>query len=1219
MGFKKKAATRSIKPIVYINSPAASDRDDIIGVSSIVESIKEAIKSGARMIGILADFGTGKSSITSMLSSENSKLFHLTNINLWDCLYMNNPGEPDSALRISLLTKTFLYQLASSVTRKNGSSAFAKHIGKKLSRNYSLLSLSIVSAWQWVALVGAAVFYCLYAVLANSSISSLNFILKSASNHTIISRLLIDISPVLLILSIVLVVLCVRGTGIAFSHWKGTEKREPDSNDVFEAYSEVAQKIYIHSFWHNSIEVILVEDLDRINDKQVVVGFLKELYRFQNLMTTTQRKKIAFLISVKPEELLESRKEGSDFVFSKLFDYSIHLKPLQHEDYEEIVLSIISQGAIEKKQQLEKLLGNKSLNGSLPGDFSWIIKGQNLTIRDLKDRLNQTVALRITLENKNYQVYSAISFASCAAVTYLEHQYGKQYHNLIGNEDKFSQIIRKAYSIRNSLSSVIDKTISLRKEFEAIYPENSSEECKAMISDVSNMIINGEIDDDFRMYFYNYPKGKHILNSDEKDLSRLLMLPREYNDDPAVNEKVDRILEANRNDNIITQCINRLVRDAVADYPLVIFQNEYLLNYAIKASKSLFSATITNRLIWSEANYSNCLKCISEIGSFSDKTRSLFLHEYSKPIEQQLTALSTDLLSRVRLELTRVFKKEIVLLRNIYIEQNSNEVTLFPIISEEEITLVSDSSVILELIDTRKISPQSINYILSTICSSALSDVCIKNAEKILEELAFKYSPELIGKFTLAFLDNNEVINNKLFTLVTEWGRLDRNNASSICTYLNSLKIDLPTSYLTLIDEGPIRKGLSASVLAQLEQSNLYTTYLLCMQADKLLHTIDFRNERIQQLIRTTLVEVIDEQLIKDIRLTILKNFKDQLPFYRSLFQGAFPIIDEFETDEVDTMQNVLSLVNVEKVDSENIQPIISSINKRTWYGDDCYTFLKFIFSEQIKSNLELTRSIWTAIDFQQVRYSSMSQSQGEEIVTILKGPLMLDDAKEALEFMRRVECLVASLELIVTDANLANEYVELVNDLHAISEFLLKWIPDQQDAYGFCPEICAALMNSELYFDYILAKTFWDDKFQFDPSIPVKEYVAALKIKKLFDYAKEDETLMHAIIDSRLYDELTPEIIMMLTKCRQPFQLVEKAFEILNEQQLDKYFYAFDHLDTSADSKLLLRYLKTANNFQKLYTGRIRYIVREKLWESGDRQSLTKFLKKHSDAEHKI
>ena len=65
--FQKKHTSESIKPLVFVNRPINDPKNDIVGFLPQVNTICEAITNGSTMIGVVADYGTGKSSMTALL------------------------------------------------------------------------------------------------------------------------------------------------------------------------------------------------------------------------------------------------------------------------------------------------------------------------------------------------------------------------------------------------------------------------------------------------------------------------------------------------------------------------------------------------------------------------------------------------------------------------------------------------------------------------------------------------------------------------------------------------------------------------------------------------------------------------------------------------------------------------------------------------------------------------------------------------------------------------------------------------------------------------------------------------------------------------------------------------------------------------------------------------------------------------------------------------
>lgn len=117
--------------------------------------------------------------------------------------------------------------------------------------------------------------------------------------------------------------------------------------------------------------------MDRISDKSVIIGFLKELYRFQTSLEKN-KEKFVFIISIKPEIKLKTGENHSfefddNKIYSKIFDVTISLKPLHYDDYDSVLIALLNSNE-DKKQQLEDLIKCQPINNSLPESFYWIKK-----------------------------------------------------------------------------------------------------------------------------------------------------------------------------------------------------------------------------------------------------------------------------------------------------------------------------------------------------------------------------------------------------------------------------------------------------------------------------------------------------------------------------------------------------------------------------------------------------------------------------------------------------------------------------------------------------------------------------------------------------------------------------------------------------------------------------------------------------------------------------
>lgn len=154
-----------------------------------------------------------------------------------------------------------------------------------------------------------------------------------------------------------------------------------------------------------------------------------------------------FVVSIKTETLLKPNSATEDNVYTKVFDTVISLKPIHFDDYDSVLLKLVDNNP-KQKAELQRLIKSE-IKDTLPQSFKWIKKGENLTLRDLKDRLNHAIAIMLSIKSKNYQVSTAANFEACTAIAYFESHYPKEYYKLIKNEAGFASFMRTTPEIIN--------------------------------------------------------------------------------------------------------------------------------------------------------------------------------------------------------------------------------------------------------------------------------------------------------------------------------------------------------------------------------------------------------------------------------------------------------------------------------------------------------------------------------------------------------------------------------------------------------------------------------------------------------------------------------------------------------------------------------------------------------------------------------------------------
>ena len=86
-------------------------------------------------------------------------------------------------------------------------------------------------------------------------------------------------------------------------------------------------------------------------------------------------------------------------------------------------------------------------------------------------------------------------------MVYLEAQYPRDFYLITHNERRFSEIIQKSYEGKVA-ESEIETELKVKK----------------IGKELSDMINNRILDNDFKMYFYSFPKGSYVKNIDEKQI-----------------------------------------------------------------------------------------------------------------------------------------------------------------------------------------------------------------------------------------------------------------------------------------------------------------------------------------------------------------------------------------------------------------------------------------------------------------------------------------------------------------------------------------------------------------------------------------------------------------------------------------------------------------------------------------------------------------------------
>lgn len=1102
---EKKPQDSDIKPLVFVNQPIKDPENDIVGFSSQVATICEAVKSGSSMIGIVSDYGTGKSSITALLSNAVTKEPYNyprpIKINMWDCLQnsKNHPEENECAVEreVSELTKSFLYQLAEGTNKKHH---FSSYINKRLSKNYGTISFSSSSHKFWIFFLIAALFYTVYTICSNSA-ARFNCIIGPIWFLKTL-RLCEILSPMFLVISILFLIWGMIDTCLVFSHWKMQDTRETEVNDVFDVYAQIIEHIKPHGFFKkNKKQIIIIEDLDRVVEKTIIVGFLKELYRFQNFMQH-DIDKFSFIVSIKPETMLKNKKAtleiDDDKVYSKLFDVVIPLKPIHYDDYDSILLKLIN-GDKEKKTRLERIIGEKISIDKIPNSFYWIKKGENLTLRDLKDRLNH--ALMIMSSRKSYHVKTAVTFEACAAVTYLESRYPEDYYALIKQESAFAKLMSDSVDIINS-NNANDAYLVLKDAFVEQFEKLNND----FISDLCTLILDGVFNYDFRMYFYTYPVGSHIKTTEERKLCDMLLFPTKFHEYDDL-DKITEMVYAEGNENIVTETIRGL-----SEYPEVILMNEKLLEMACNINHNMVSSSINKYIIKPIAIDDFAVRFWTRVYNVKFERKAEFIKSLVKYLVASFSIPEEIILTRTYI--IKAYGKDVLVFKDIFFKHDNKNI---PLIGKKEIELINDIDISIELIDEENLSLANFDYISNLLCSEKLIKKSFEKALTIMKLYSKKHI-KAFSRMMLVFMDLNGYSDDDLFKQICK--DCDKN---ALIKYLNTLDADLISdAYLNMIEELGFEEGLAEDILKRLVLGKSYHCALLAASKSKNFGLSDAHLENT--------VEILDAckwvhnnfpSHIFWIRHYICIEKNDRR--YFELFFDPFPLITKDEYIGFANVSDAIDCINTFMVNKSNYRELLGFIYERTYNEIDIIRLMQQLFdsekfSNNITSDEDLLQDFVSDFDFKLIGISKLSIENREVVYSLVKPGFELMELSLE-DRLRRFGCLVPSIENELSDDDL---YPSLIGEMDEFTPYTLNWLEKNYITIPLSKKLSSKLREVDDYENYIISSVLRENNMVIDPEIPRECYLNVyLRITEMYEIMSDHWDFLEGLQNTKDIEKL--------------------------------------------------------------------------------------------------
>jgi hypothetical protein len=980
--FKKRKEEKNLdkENPYFLDFPVEDIKYDCIGFNSYVDGLYKNIMDDAKMIGLVADYGSGKSTVVNLLEKKLYKALNrrlkkkckIAKINLWDSI---NGSKEQSDFEIH---KRFLFQLS---TQLNDN--LIGFLSKKLNPNYSVLNISTKNKRSGLML-GFTLFCYLISVLNKAGIlATFNFLpVLGWDKYTILFKIFANFSG---FVGLIFTVLLLLSNEVIFSYFKSEKDRNITENDSIEIYLDLIKK-YNKKKYNNKKLIIVIEDLDRI-DKKNVKGFLNQIYTFYS---HSGNKNITFIVAIRPDDYYKSIKTNY-----KVFDYIVDLQELKLKDYEHILFNLLES----KSKVLDKKFSIK-INEKEKGKWMWLAQGQSLDIRQLKHRYNDVVLQFSTLIERFPT--ADISINSCIAVNYLRNEYPIFYQELIKQEafsDEYNYSdIRKLVNSFLKNNQISDD--EMWKDYQNKYLEIGLKNYQGIDSelqlqekavnknfnffkkDVYKLIQNFYINENLELYFYNYPKG-NIIFSFEENIFKDSYLYDINRDD--IIDIVDYVL--NRNTDFILT-IKKKRKDLDLKYPKMIFDYDRIFSEIYTSSDEEEKEYIYIEMLnLSSQNSEITIKRLNIVKQ-SDVYDEYFVDEYISHIEESFRTENDDTqLVNIRFELLKIFSEYRDYLTTLFFDS-------FPIISKKELESFEDLIEAIDYISFDNIDEKNIAYIINYInekYSSSDFDTLCSFLDMIQKNLI------------IDVYDNLEVFekfndNDKIKFKIKYFDMLGFNDAFSIISFIK--KIGLSFEDLEI-------------KLSQMFEGNLLDKNIYC----KFINTTG--------TISNITLKYISDKDIEFAFNEVLQNRFYENGYYLSYVKSKILTVGSFEIEREKVFNLKEAYIKLYEDASGNFEEYIINSNSAMEYYKEIELYKKYGESglmpfSYIANNYDMLKCVINKIDdinilneyLSNIPKIEISEEDGKELIENYVNKLVLisDEANEHFKSLLPSTSLIRKL-----------------------------------------------------------------------------------------------------------------------------------------------------------------------------------------------------------------
>ena len=1201
-------------------------------MSTCAEKLNDAIESGAQMIAITSPFGSGKTSIVDLLQEKRTanKNEYILKIPMWSQL--NQLRDKTNELH-----RNFLYQISSLISHKRGT-----YISRRLSNNYGLLTLHASNNRTWVFFSFALLFGGL-AWLVNEFSEVIESYLPILKDKTDI------LSVIFIVVAVYIAIIVLTRAEIIFSSQKSENERTIDEDEIVDLYRNEILKYgtrfgnFIRLKTENcrikpfsgKTYIIVVEDLDRTDDGNAVIDFLTELRKYYLPInqspkdTSVFKNKVVFIVNIKSESVLLAETEEKESVliatndgdnlnsdnsttgndsstiltkhlFAKIFDYVLDLQTINIIDYK-----IVLEGLLKSKIELLKKYGfntNDTLI-DIPG-MLWIIHGQTLDIREIKNRLNKTFLIYDTLLSRFPENKELISIEKCAVVAYITTAFELDFHQT--KDSAFQQIIE--LKIKNELTFKTCKEIL----------SNQSDEYINNICDLVNAKL---IDESYRMYCYNYPKNSRIYSYSETVVQKAILYGEESDE---LDSSIDTVFK--EKSTIIVDSFNQMEQLKLR-LPHTVFHNEKLYVQALKH--------VPNEIIlWFEKfdrSSSAIDKNISEILQILnyDKNRSVFNADFAEMFCSEWENIFTeDALLKLRELICENFASEIIWYKKLFFGVHN-------IISESEMKLLELTDAI--SLTNSKNDSFGLTEIANLVNKFISYDTYTKDDANKLYAFLWKNKSNLdkkeVALLFISFMNKTNGIIPEFEKFIVDLLLLDAENDEEgayfisnedqksiflsyqdLINQVNSNDLSETTlNNISIIDKFGMYQRYSSDVAKVLYSNSFFMDYIIIQSHKNEL--FDFDDKNLMSAIEENLNWLISQSsLFASLRLSIIKTAKQLLPNFEFLFSDVCPIISSTEFRLIMNRkdinnENILRTIPAQIVTDDEIAFLSEYFNNKNRTSTIALKYIKYI----AKMEPNVAKKCFYSLNFSYaIQYYRFAKQKKLEVKNLFCDILSLDSCEGKLDFMKNTKSLDEDFEKLIEedlidDDELQQTYINIVNQaLNEANQTTLTNIYSFNKYYGLKDNINEKFFKEKKYVYYVVTKVLYHQKFIIDSQDRIDilwpVYIDILvnnKYPKTSSIMVKNIDFLRLIMEKRAYVGFEENLRMLLTKIPQDADSIYDAVSYGTKFAVEYFSQIKGFMDYDAahafikviekDNQIMASYEVYENAYDKLVNGALK------------------------------